>query len=881
MLRRLRKVVQVLQQDESIEPHSPEWPGLASTADLLFAWLDHKDKQVRLLSLHASLELLAVYAPEVPLDDHEILVLFQHIVRQLGNLAHCVDASQPHFATYLDVLRLLADVKMGAILTEIVLQKHSDIMEEHDEVDDDEDDDEHEAKEKRSGSENTTALEVLVDFMHTLLHSVRREHPAEVLELACESIVVLLEEYHTSDMGIPIPLKILDELLIAIGQGSTVKVTKLVSVPTKSSAKTGSGSKRSQQKQQQIPQQVEEPNPTYRAATSIIRSQLNRLSSPLAHLLNGLLHADPVVVEQSSILHTPSTDNDDDDENDGVGSSNDNMDVYRIVYELHRVAPSLLTTVLGTVSSGLSSTDTQQRSCVTKLLGRLLAASPDLGKQYAACYRDWWQRSHDVEPSIRQQVVTYAIRFLQACNNNNSSNEHSENIAEAHQVLIDKLTQDPIKVVRLAAIHQVCDLAYNQTGGNTVSPQLLRAVGTRIKSKDAQERKDALTGLAQVYWKMYMQRKLQDIHQAGDDCPLEKLVTALPEIHWKKSISRSRRSRSIRQRRDSFEWHIEEDDDDGLAVDPDDELYGWIPRRVLEAFYYTDQADPEMRSRVIQVWDDVLLGSELSSKKKLSPTARAVGLVLLIASLRPPGAHPLLDSSNTSAAYHYLENMMQTRSTLQQTVSQYIDARAKVRDLPSGTEEALVADARAVELLESISTMTAPQVGKSAADVLELFHGARDKHIFRILATICDPTHSTKARMRALDELPKRTKSLSDDVSSWVKNLVRRCAMGSTLNAEVVGHCVLLAQECFREDDIPSCAAFLSCVKTACEAFPPLCSSAETFTTLTELFSETLAVEDPELKREVEESGIVTALSAILSKTVSSGEVSSVSIIDG
>jgi hypothetical protein len=59
----------------------------------------------------------------------------------------------------------------------------------------------------------------------------------------------------------------------------------------------------------------------------------------------------------------------------------------------------------------------------------------------------------------------------------------------------------------------------------------------------------------------------------------------------------------------------------------------------------------------------------------------------------------------------------------------------------------MVADARAIEMLELVAKMTAPADGTkvSIEDVLRDFHGARDKHIFRILATIVDPAHTNES----------------------------------------------------------------------------------------------------------------------------------------
>lgn len=162
--------------------------------------------------------------------------------------------------------------------------------------------------------------------------------------------------------------------------------------------------------------------------------------------------------------------------------------------------------------------------------------------------------------------------------------------------------------------------------------------------------------------------------------------------------------------------------------------------------------------------------------------------------------------------------------------------------------------------------MTAPISGTSSSppNVLEKLHTARDKHIFRILATIAIPDHSASARSRALDELPKRTKSLGDSTVAWVKTLARRCAMGHFINVDVIHDCIILAQECFHGGHIPECSEFLRCVKTAVEIYPALGGTKEGFKTLMELFGECRAGVSSNTRKQVEEYDIVTMLSSIL-----------------
>jgi hypothetical protein len=188
----------------------------------------------------------------------------------------------------------------------------------------------------------------------------------------------------------------------------------------------------------------------------------------------------------------------------------------------------------------------------------------------------------------------------------------------------------------------------------------------------------------------------------------------------------------------------------------------------------------------------------------------------------------------------------------------------------AGTEDALKLEVEALAKLEKIASLSAPtsaSASGSPADnrpILEKFHGARDKHIFRILATISSPTHSASARARAFDELPKRTKSLGEQTSTWVKMLARRCAMGNFLNVEVVNHCILLAQECFHAGDMDGCMSFLSCVKMTSEIFPAVCANKEGFGNLIELFSECQRSVSGKKRKSDERSEIITLLSSVL-----------------
>lgn len=88
--------------------------------------------------------------------------------------------------------------------------------------------------------------------------------------------------------------------------------------------------------------------------------------------------------------------------------------------------------------------------------------------------------------------------------------------------------------------------------------------------------------------------------------------------------------------------------------------------------------------------------------------------------------------------------------------------------------------------------------------------------------------------------------------------------MGDFCNAQVIHHCIMLCQECFREEDLGACMAFLKCVQLASQHYPELCATPEAFGTLMELFTEARGMAHGKYRKEVDQSGLVTVLSSIL-----------------
>jgi hypothetical protein len=284
-----------------------------------------------------------------------------------------------------------------------------------------------------------------------------------------------------------------------------------------------------------------------------------------------------------------------------------------------------------------------------------------------------------VELSFRRVICSSCVRLVDVC-----AVKSPDICNQANPCLIQLVTTDPQLDVRLETIHLIFDLSYRK--GN-VSAKVLRAVVSRVSAKNKQERRDALTGLGQIYHRHYTQIKLKSVQAAGDDCDLDIILKALHEgCHLDRRRKRHDPSRQGRNKNAKVDMDFCDDSDNDDCNDAEEEKYGWIPRKIFESACFSDQTDADMRSRVIQIVDDMLLGSELSSNssKKMTPTARAVALAMIVDSLRKGGEN-LLTENGSSNALKFLNQLLKQRASLQKTVSAYIDARANIRECESGT----------------------------------------------------------------------------------------------------------------------------------------------------------------------------------------------------
>ncbi|ETK84564.1 hypothetical protein F441_10667 [Phytophthora nicotianae CJ01A1] len=282
-------------------------------------------------------------------------------------------------------------------------------------------------------------------------------------------------------------------------------------------------------------------------AKELIRRTSEILQNPLSNFFNNIL-VDGPGLQQSSELKEH---------------------VYTLIYEVHKISPSLLLYVLPNVCLQLQVDEVATRSDAIALMGKLFASShADYGHQYMKNFRDFLGRFRDASKEIRLQMIQLSVRIW----------EKKPDLADLLEKEFILRLSDPEWEVRQLVVHELCDFAANCL--DLISEECLRAVGERMKDKKVVLRKETMTGLSQVF-------------------------SAHISSYWEDE----ERLLSLNQR--------------NIPAENIKKL-GWIPDFVLKCYAYPQ---PELKLRVIQLVDDFLL------PKALSEHTRANGLLFLFHSL--------------------------------------------------------------------------------------------------------------------------------------------------------------------------------------------------------------------------------------------------------
>ncbi|CAH0484648.1 unnamed protein product [Peronospora farinosa] len=361
---------------------------------------------------------------------------------------------------------------------------------------------------------------IMVQFFRALFETIECEKSTKVETLMLNIMVACLEE--SDDVDQPLLDVILSPLL------------------SDESSRT-----KSEDDEQRSPSHM---------ARELIRRTSDLLQNPLANFFNNILI----------------------DSRGGLGSQKPfklKEHVYTLIYEVHKINPSLLLYVLPNVCLQLQVDEVATRSDAIALMGKLFASShADYGHQYMKNFCEFLGRFRDASKDIRLQMIQVCVPIW----------EHKTDLASFLEKEFMLRLNDPEWEVRQLVVHELCDFAANCL--ELISEECLRAVGERMKDKKVALRKETMTGLSQVY----------STHISScwalDDEEENRLLSLnhrnIPATHIKKLC--------------------------------------WIPDYVLKCYAYPQQ---ELKLRVVQLLDDFLL------PKALSDRTRANGLLFIFHSL--------------------------------------------------------------------------------------------------------------------------------------------------------------------------------------------------------------------------------------------------------
>ncbi|EQC35601.1 hypothetical protein, variant [Saprolegnia diclina VS20] len=392
--------------------------------------------------------------------------------------------------------------------------------------------------------------------------------------------------------------------------------------------------------------------------------------------------------------------------------------IHALIYEVHKVNPSLLLYVLPNVCLQLQVDDLDTRSNAIALMGRLFASShADYGAQYLKNFRDFLDRFRDVKKDIRLQMVQVCAIIAQ---------RKPDLVHLIEPEMMGRL-QDAEWDVRRLAMNELCDLAAKSV--TSVSAACLRQIGERMKDKKVVIRKEAMTGLAQIY----------SAHVANGLSTGANDVTAAATA------------------------------------------LSWVPDYVLKCFAYPQQ---ELKLRVVQLLDDILL------PKATSELHRMKGLVFLWKHLDSSAKEALkriflerVRSRDAIATFLDIKQLMRHKKNATATTPEVVHMMECLKELQpllpetdgwaSLTEKlALWKDMKLVKHLELLCapTTSSTDLRKAREDVVKMLGsktplGEWMKNVCRKLAMLTINTTSLESLLSMLqptDATSRDTKTVVD-----------------------------------------------------------------------------------------------------------------------
>ncbi|KAL7575853.1 hypothetical protein ACA910_003170 [Epithemia clementina (nom. ined.)] len=881
LFKRFRHLLWVLEthcqeQDENDEDAllpREQWPGLGGLAwYVVQTFLRDTDSTVRLWASAVCLELLAVFAPDIPWDTPELKLVWNEVLHQIATLTSSLTSAagdsksnaqttnQPNQKFLTRMLQLIAHVQMGALLKELVDEEVEEAFNKNDNNEsvqestlssaskNGKDTDQHKTNLERnrivssSPSSSTsdddgdlrkslidssiplkpiatvdetdvTAKELLAQFVSTMLQAIRAS--ASLQEYIVQAISAIIQEYggdpkeYGGTNKILVPVAVLDELLLALLPGPTLKVPKY------STTKRG-----------EPPVWHTVDNPVYRVSAQVLVINASILQHPLSALLHQLLaksfhggaggEQQDVLLESVIATEPPMS---------SINNADPTQDasVYSIVPLVYQISASssspttasshhslLETRVFGMLQEGLIHLQEDTRKATCRAVAECLTGS-SLRHIDSLLLTPWLSRHKDSVPDIRKLVARH-IPMLLLHQQQQFCNEPSTPVLDRLVEVAETLLTDPQKSVRVTAFHSICNEylypnaaeSHHETKSHeqhTVN-RLIRIL-LDLDLPQA-EMRDIFAGLVRVWVRAAWGALGAVLFSSDDDGEKESSKQSSLFASLLLNKLEPERSSSPKKR---------------PSADPSETCYtDWLIYRLFQmATSYQNQhhqyrassdhrthrtgsfAKQHQATAIISVlesalqqgWEKYVVETKKNANNKRSDASQQMSIAAAM------------------VLWHRIPHQVgvswgQPRARRQQTLLEYLEARRESQEAPKGTELALTADAKALELLRRLYWLMAHGQDDNVAsdddqinEVLLAFHRCRDKQVFRILSTIANSSHSSKARQRALDQVPSRIKAFLNDeaTAAFSFKLVEQTAFPDFMNFSVLRDITQIAEQ--------------------------------------------------------------------------------------
>jgi len=217
---------------------------------------------------------------------------------------------------------------------------------------------------------------------------------------------------------------------------------------------------------------------------------------------------------------------------------------HDLILELNQISPKLVETVLPQIEEELQSADQKLRKGAVEILGGLFSKNISIATHNRLLLFKFLERLNDIDVSIRVAMIKLLKNFY---------NLPADIVTDINEKLLLKLN-DTVPEVRVAAVSQICEIAYSYK--YVIPHKLMDEVAIRLRDKKEEVKRIAAVSLVQLYCK----------------------ICEYYENEKQKRLAE--RKKHKKPKKDESEDEDKNEDVDLDAWDTNDlEKFGWIPKK--------------------------------------------------------------------------------------------------------------------------------------------------------------------------------------------------------------------------------------------------------------------------------------------------------------